>query len=57
MKGGKMKQKMSDREWKSVMDFFAKIFRKPSRLDSLPDKTLFRLCPERQAVLNTLSSK
>lgn len=31
---------MSEEEWESVMDFFTKIFREPSRLDSLPDKTL-----------------
>lgn len=35
-----MKQKMSDGEWKSVMDFFAKIFKEPSKLDSFPDEVL-----------------
>ncbi len=35
-----MKQKISYGKWKSVMDFFAKTFKEPSKLDSLPDKVL-----------------
>lgn len=35
-----MKHKISEEKWESVIDFFTKIFREPSRLDSLPDKTL-----------------
>ncbi len=35
-----MKHKISGEKWESVMDFFAKLFREPSRLDSLPDKAL-----------------
>ena len=35
-----MKHKMSEEEWESVMNFFAKIFKEPSKLDSLPDKVL-----------------
>ncbi len=35
-----MKHKISGEKWESVMDFFAKIFREQSRLDSLPDKAV-----------------
>jgi predicted transcriptional regulator len=35
-----MKHKISGEKWESVMDLFAKIFREPSRLDSLPDKAV-----------------
>lgn len=35
-----MKHKLNEEKWDAVMDFFAKIFKEPARLDSLPDKTL-----------------
>ncbi len=47
-----MKHKITDEEWESIMEFFAIIFREPSRLDVFPDKVL--LNPEcAKELLNT----